>query len=45
MNRALEEGLRGRTLGAIEAEVDKTTPTDDLQTRLERGGHAGHSHR
>jgi len=45
MNRALDEGLRGRTVGAIEAEVEKSTSSDDLQTRLERGGHAGHSHR
>jgi molecular chaperone HscA len=44
MNRALEEGLRGRTLGALEAEVDKSKAAGDLPTRLERAGHAGHGH-
>ena len=44
MNHAFDEGLRGRTIGAVEAEVEKTTAAagSDLQSRLER---AGHSHR
>jgi len=46
MNRALEEGLRGRAVGAVEAEVEKSAAAGgDLQGRLERAGHAGHSHR
>ncbi|HEY4184336.1 MAG TPA: Fe-S protein assembly chaperone HscA [Polyangia bacterium] len=45
MNRALDEGLRGRTVGAVEAEVDKSTAAGDLPSRLERAGHTGHSHR
>jgi len=45
MNRALEEGLRGRTVGAVEAEVEKSEAAGDLASRLERAGHAGHSHR
>ena len=46
MNRALEEGLRGRAVGAVEADVEKSTAAGgDLQARLERAGHAGHSHR
>jgi molecular chaperone HscA len=44
MNRALEEGLRGRSVGDVEAQVERSEPDDDLQTRLERGGHSGHSH-
>ena len=47
MNRALEEGLRGRTVGAVEAEVDRSAGDEsDLQTRLARSGHShsGHSH-
>jgi len=47
MNRALEDGLRGRAVGAVEAEVEQSAAAagGDLQTRLERAGHAGHSHR
>jgi molecular chaperone HscA len=45
MNRALEEGLRGRTVGAVEAEVEKSEAAGDLASRLERAGHAGHGHR
>jgi len=45
MNRALEQGLRGRTVGAVEAEVEKSEAAGDLASRLERAGHAGHSHR
>ena len=46
MNRAFDEGLRGRAVGAVEAAVDKSTEgAADLQSRLERAGHAGHSHR
>ena len=45
MNRALEQGLRGRAVGEVEAEVEKSTADDnDLQTRLARFGHSGHSH-
>lgn len=47
MNRALEEGLRGRTVGEVEAEVDRSAGDEgDLQTRLARSGHShsGHSH-
>ncbi|MES1157718.1 MAG: Fe-S protein assembly chaperone HscA [Haliangium ochraceum] len=44
MNRALEEGLRGRTVGDVEERVDKATSEVDLQTRLARAGHSGHSH-
>jgi len=44
MNRALDEGLRGRQVGEVEARVDKSTSETDLPTRLARGGHTGHSH-
>ena len=44
MNRALEEGLRGRQIGEVETQVDKSGSGDDLQTRLSRSGHSGHSH-
>jgi len=44
MNRAIEEGLRGRSVGDVEAEVDKSAPELDLKARLERAGHIGHSH-
>ena len=44
MNRALEEGLRGRAVGDVEAQVEKSEPDADLQTRLARSGHTGHSH-
>jgi molecular chaperone HscA len=45
MNRAIEEGLRGRSVNQIEAEVGKTSPQAPLDDRLERAGHRGHSHR
>ena len=45
MNRALEQGLRGRTVGAVEEQVEKSEGAGDLASRLERAGHAGHSHR
>jgi molecular chaperone HscA len=44
MNRALEEGLRGRQVSEVETQVDKSGSGDDLQTRLSRSGHSGHSH-
>ena len=44
MNRALEAGLRGREIAAVEAKVAETEPKADLQSRV-GGGHAGHSHR
>jgi hypothetical protein len=44
MNRALEEGLRGRSVGDVEAQVERSEPDADLQTRLKRGGHSGQSH-
>jgi molecular chaperone HscA len=45
MNRAFDEGLRGRSVGEVEAQVDKSSgQQDDLQTRLSRSGHSGHSH-
>jgi molecular chaperone HscA len=44
MNRALDEGLRGRALGDVEAEIDKSKAEGDLPTRLARAGHVGHGH-
>lgn len=44
MNRALGEGLRGRTVGDVEAEVQKSDSETDLETRLARSGHSGHKH-
>jgi molecular chaperone HscA len=44
MNRAFEEGLRGRSLGQIEAEMEKSAAEGSLDQRLERAGHRGHSH-
>jgi molecular chaperone HscA len=44
MNRAFEEGLRGRSLGELEAEVEKSAPEASLEQRLTRAGHRGHSH-
>jgi len=45
MNRALGQGLRGRPVGAVEEQVEKSEGAGDLASRLERAGHAGHSHR
>lgn len=42
MNRAFETGLRGKTLSAVEDQVDKTAPKTDLAARVR--DHAGHSH-
>jgi molecular chaperone HscA len=42
MNRAFEQGLRGKTVDAVEAKVDESAPKDDLKTRV--GRHVGHSH-
>ena len=42
MNRAIEQGLRGKTVDAVEAKVDESAPKDDLKTRV--GRHVGHSH-
>jgi molecular chaperone HscA len=42
MNRAIEAGLRGKTVAAVEGEVEKTAPKSDVATRAHR--HAGHSH-
>ncbi len=45
MNRAFDEGLRGRRVGDVEAQVEKSAgQQDDLPTRLSRSGHSGHSH-
>jgi molecular chaperone HscA len=45
MNRALDEGLRGRSIGDVETEVEKSESETDLETRLARAGHSGQSHR
>jgi molecular chaperone HscA len=47
MNRALEQGLRGRDVAAVEAKVAETEPKADLATRAEadKRRHSGHSHR
>jgi molecular chaperone HscA len=44
MNRALEMGLRGREVAAVEARVAETEPRSDLASRV-NDAHAGHSHR
>ena len=44
MNRAFDHGLRGRAIGDVEAEVEKTGGESDLASRLQRSGHTGHSH-
>jgi molecular chaperone HscA len=42
MNRAVETGLRGKNVAAVEAKADETASKRDLATRA--GSHAGHSH-
>jgi molecular chaperone HscA len=42
MNRALEAGLRGRNVAAVEAKVAETEPKTDLRARVD--AHAGHKH-
>jgi molecular chaperone HscA len=42
MNRALEQGLRGRDVAAVEAKVAETESKIDLQARVD--AHAGHKH-
>jgi molecular chaperone HscA len=42
MNRAIEAGLRGKAVAAVEAEVDKTAPKTDVETRAR--DHRGHTH-
>ncbi len=42
MNRALEQGLRGRDVAAVEAKVAATEPKTDLRARVD--AHAGHKH-
>ncbi len=42
MNRAVEQGLRGKDVLAVEAKADETASKRDLATRA--GSHAGHSH-
>jgi molecular chaperone HscA len=42
MNRAIEQGLRGKDVAAVEAKADETASKRDLATRA--GSHAGHSH-
>jgi molecular chaperone HscA len=42
MNRALEQGLRGKDVAAVEAKVAETEPKTDLQSRVDE--HAGHKH-
>ena len=44
MNRAFEQGLRGRSLGELEAEVERSAPEASLEQRLAQAGHRGHSH-
>lgn len=44
MNHALEQGLRGRAVGDVEAQVQKSGAETDLPTRLARSGHLGHTH-
>ena len=42
MNRALEQGLRGQEVAAVEAKVAATEPKTDLRARVD--AHAGHKH-
>jgi molecular chaperone HscA len=42
MNRALELGLRGRAVAAVEAKVAETEPKTDLRARVD--AHVGHKH-
>jgi molecular chaperone HscA len=42
MNRAIEAGLRGKAVTAVEAEVEKTAPKTDVAARAR--DHRGHSH-
>jgi molecular chaperone HscA len=42
MNRALEQGLRGRDVATVEAKVAATEPKTDLRARVD--AHAGHKH-
>jgi molecular chaperone HscA len=44
MNRALDTGLRGRDLAAVEAKVSETESKTDLRTRIDADSHAGHKH-
>jgi molecular chaperone HscA len=45
MNRALEQGLRGRGVAEVEAKVAETEPRADLESHVGgAGAHAGHSH-
>jgi DNA primase len=46
MNRALDAGLRGQTVAAVEAKVAETAPKTELAARMEAHGHGGpgHSH-
>ena len=43
MNRALDVGLRGKDVAAVEARVAETEPKADLRARVD--AHAGHKHR
>jgi len=50
MDRAFDEGLRGRDVAAVEAKVAETEPKADLHARIAaeggaRDAHAGHKHR
>jgi hypothetical protein len=42
MNRALEQGLRGKDVAAVEAKVAETESKVDLRSRVD--AHAGHKH-
>ncbi len=42
MNRALDKGLRGQDVAAVEAKVAETESKTDLRTRVD--AHAGHKH-
>jgi molecular chaperone HscA len=44
MNRALELGLHGRDVAAVEAKVAATEPKTDLRARVDAHGHTGHKH-
>jgi molecular chaperone HscA len=44
MNRALEQGLRGKDVAAVEAKVAATEPKTDLRARVDAHSHTGHKH-
>jgi hypothetical protein len=49
MDRAFDEGLRGRDIAVVEAKVAETEPKADLRARIAaeggaRDAHTGHKH-